>query len=212
MLRRPFFFTVLLSLLLVALGFMLGQFHVVSGGSFWPSSESLLRVRSFFSAADDGTGAKEKEEMPGECLLESGNGELYPSIEVPGEVGGLALDLIISGEEAVALASQIYGDVDCVESVLIPSYSNGEERVTIWIFSMLSPAEAEVYLEKINRRVLSSERFTVCDSFFIQETQIHHVQGLDMINYYYASGSNVFWHSLVSDDPLPLFLEFYEGL
>lgn len=210
MLRRPLLYTVLLSILLVGLGFMLGQHHILHGGSFWPSFEMLSRGAGFFDAPKEEVMAEEKELGAADIELMNDTADPYPSIEVPLQVGKLSLERMLSGEEAIRLFQKIFGDKDMIQEVLIPCYTNSDEQVIVWVFSMFSPAEAEAHLEQINTRMQKSEKFNTCGSFFIDDIQIYHVQGLEMNNYYYAREEKVLWLSLVSGQPLPLFLQFYE--
>lgn len=125
-------------------------------------------------------------------------------------VGSLHLDKLTTGPEALEHALRIHGDDAPFDGVYIPSYSGGEERVTVWIFEIHSVYDAAVHLKKINDHIYANHDPGTYGSFYLQDVQVFHLNISNENNYYYRKHNKIYWISMVTNDPIPLFLRFYE--
>lgn len=212
--HRQSLYTVVFSLLLIGLGFFLGQYYAVSKGRLWHLGKIISGANSF--SAQEVLDAEVKnfsntmeEKSPiletGELLLEEEKGLQFPS-----KVGDLYIDKIVSGKEALEHSQQIFGTDAPVKRVFIPYYSNSENQAVVWVFEMNSAHEALQYMEKINLYISESKTLQDCGSFFMENVEVYYVKGLNYDNYYYYKNNFIYWISLVTSDPATLFLTFYE--
>jgi len=206
--RHQPFFTWVLSLLLIGLGFLLGHYHALHNGflpqgvALWTAS-GLLPMRAemgdftpmLVTAIAEEIGLKQDAE---ERLL------------FPARVGDLQMERIISGEEAISHAQKIHGDKAPLARVFIPYYSGKDEQVTVWVFRMDSAHNAKTHMEKINERMAETQNENNFSTFYMQDVQINYLQSGNTKNYYYRKGNDIYWISMVTSDPTPLFLRFYE--
>lgn len=210
--KKQGLFFILYSLLLLSAGFLLGQLFVFSRGIY--SWETIP-----WNSQDYFTSSPVNGEM---ALLESGEGVVLDSperegngteqerIDFPSHVGNFYMDKIVLGEEALSYAQKIHGSEAPIKRVFIPYYSNMKEQVIIWVFELESLKEAIRHMERINDRLQKSQQYEEPESFFLQNVEVHYVQGMNLDNYYYRKGHVIYWVSIIAEDPIPLFLKFYD--
>ena len=206
--RHQPIFTWVLSLLLIGLGFLLGHYHALhngflpQGGAFWTASGLL----PMWAEMGDYTPLLITA-ITEEIGLKPGADE---RLLFPARVGELHMDKLISGEEALSHARKIHGDNAPLARVFIPYYSSKDEQVTVWIHQMDSVQNAKMHMEKINERMAETQNEENYSVFYMQDVQINYLQSGNTKNYYYREGNDIYWVSMVTSNPTPLFLRFYE--
>jgi hypothetical protein len=203
-----------MSLLLVGLGFLLGQYYAIARGKLWQTSKVIWSTADFptfgsFKEGDKIFSSIVNDESIVQEFKEN-SPEEEKDVQFPSKVGNLYIDKIISGKEALEHSQQIFGSEAPVKRLFIPYYSSSENQAVVWVFEMNSPVKALQYLEKINLRIEESETFHHSGSFFLQNVEVYYVKGLNFDNYYYCKDNIIYWISLIAHDPIPLFLKFYE--
>lgn len=209
--HRQIWYMVAMSFLLVGIGFFLGQYYATSKGMFWQTDGTI------WSNADHlvfYTGSDQEHEfssvLTNNLELAEELCESNEELQFPSKVSNLYMDKLVSGKEALDHSFQILGSEAPINRVYIPHYSSGEDEAIAWVFELDSSFEANQYLNKINDRMQESETCEQSGSFFIQNIKVFYVKGLDYDNYYYLKNSIIYWFSFLADDPMPLFLKFYE--
>ncbi len=208
--RREVVFTCLLSFLLIGLGFLLGRYYALNGGLIRGQSSINWTVPSlFFSRVETfdytpllGTFTLDAD-MPGQEPLKA-------DLHFPARVGRLNMDKLISGKEALEHAQRMHGYDAPIVRVFIPYYSSADEQVTVWVFEMDTALEARKHLGKINERMSALKDGGKFGSFFLQDVEVYYLNHCHTDNYYYRKDNMIYWVSLNSSDPIPLFLRFYE--
>ncbi|MDO9536240.1 MAG: hypothetical protein Q7J85_13175 [Bacillota bacterium] len=209
--HRQTWYMVVMSLLLVGIGFFLGQYYAISKGTFWQTNGT------FWSTDDHPilyTGSDQEHEFSS-ILLNSLQFTEEPSdateeLQFPSKVSNLYMDKLVSGKEALDHSYQILGSEAPINRVYIPHYSSEKNQAIVWVYEMNSSPEAHEYLNKINYRMEESETCEQSESFFIENIKVFYVKSLDYDSYYYRKNNFIYWFSFQSDDPIPLFLKFYE--
>lgn len=212
--HRESWYVVIMSLLLIGIGFFFGQYYAVSRGMLWQTSELVCNCPDFPVLTPDRNDENESS-VPGyvsiapkvksHSIIEE---EVEPTF--PSQVGAYYLDRVVSGREAMEYSQRIFGMEALVEKVFIPHYSSTDSHLVIWVFEMDAALEARICLEKINNHLEESDTFERCRSFSLQNVKVYYANGLDYNNYYYRKNNIIYWFSFTIDDPIPLFLEFYE--
>lgn len=209
-LHRQSLYTIIFSLLLVSIGFFLGQYYAVSRGRLWHLGKIISGTSSFSSPQVIDAGDKKTFNVSMDDKTFIPEKEEGKRLQFPSKVGNLYIDKIISGKEALEHSQQIFGTDAPVKRLFIPYYSNSENQAVVWVFEMNSSYEARQYTEKINLYISDSKTLQDCGSFFIDKVEIYYVKGLNYDNYYYYKNNFIYWISLVTKDPATLFLTFYE--
>ncbi len=204
--RRDLYFTCVLSFLLIGMGFVLGHYYAVYDG-FLSKEDSLSWAAAYPLTGVDGSSPSFTAGMLSDAPWKQKPGEelLYPD-----RIGSLHMDKLITGEEALEHAWRIHGDDAPFKDVFIPHYSGRDEQVTIWIFEIGSRSEAVKHLRKINDRITATHDPDNRGAFYLQNVPVFHLKSNSENYYYYRKDNNIYWISLITNDPLPLFLLFYE--
>lgn len=203
--QRDSFLYWLLCFILIGVGFVLGIYYSANGGILRQGNSISLTAPSQLTQ----TGTNSPLFMA--RLLIDAPWKQEPDEEMlfPAHVGTLQMDKLIAGSDALAYAKRIHGNDAPLESVFIPTYSNRNERVTAWVLEMHSTHEAIKHLRKINNYI-SKQHPENYGSFYLQDVQVFHLQACSENSYYYRKDNTIYWVSLVTSDPIPLFLRFYE--
>ena len=208
--HRQIWYTVVMSFLLVGIGFFLGQYYAVSKGMFWQANGTLWGTVDhpvFY------TGSNQESEfsfLNNFDFTEEPSDDCNQELQFPSKVSNLFMDKLVSGEEAMDHSLQIFGSEAPMKRVYIPHYSNSENQAIAWVFEMNSSPEANEYLNKINYRMKESESSVQSESFFIQNIKVFYVKSMDFDNYYYRKNNIIYWFSFKSEAPIPFFLKFFE--
>jgi hypothetical protein len=212
-LHRQLWYTVIMSLLLIGVGFFLGEYYAISRGILSENSRLFCSFTDIPVFSSDSGGRNKPALGFGSVTvaeLKTKSAEKQVELGFPPRVGDFYLDRVVSGKEALEHSQKIFGAEISVENVFIPHYSSRDDQLFIWVFEMDSLLEAKECLDKVNNRIDESDTFEQVKSFFIQNVEVYYVKGLDYNNYYYRKNNTIYWFSSVIDDPIPLFLEFYE--
>ncbi len=203
---RQAFKLFLLAIIFTGIGFLLGYF-------FFPGNGNLQGKRLLWSAPCDTFNPAEKKALSF-LAEEMFVGEPPPEvddIQFPSTIAGLMMDKLITGEEALDYARRIHGEDNPIQRVFISHYSGKHEQVILWLFEFPTSEEALEYMKKVNNRINKSRICQKCGFFYLQNVKINYVQGLQLNNnYYYNKQKIIYWISLLNNDPIPLFLKFYE--
>ncbi|MEW5921859.1 MAG: hypothetical protein AB1796_13110 [Bacillota bacterium] len=207
--RRQIFLTSILSLLLIGLGFVLGHYYASSGSFLRKGSYVAWTAPSLFWSRVE---TVEYPPLLTAEIIEVDRWEREAKVELhfPARVGRLHMDKLISGKEAMEHAQRIHGNDAPLVRVFIPYYTSNDEQVTVWIFEIETVFEAKRHMDKINERMAETQDEDKCGSFYLQDVEINYLQSYNMNNYYYRKDNKIYWISLKSPDPIPLFLRFYE--
>lgn len=200
--NRDSWLTLILSLLLIGMcvvGYVYTTgYRALSGNKPITWAAPLIETGTDFSYFSSS--------MLGDAIkLEHGEENLFPC-----QVGELYLEKFASGEEALVHAYRIHGEDAPFERVFIPFYRGHGEKVTVWIFETSSNVAAKKHILKMRDRISESHEPDRLGSFFLQNVQISHLKDSNTYNYFYRKGDIIYWVSLATTDPLPLFLRFYE--
>ncbi|MGI6317219.1 MAG: hypothetical protein GX263_04030 [Firmicutes bacterium] len=210
--HRQLWYTVTMSLLLIGIGFFLGEYYAISRGILNKDSRLFCSIADFPVSIADGGGNKQVTGFGSVSTaeLQINSTDEHGELRFPSKVGGFYLDKVVSGKEALEHSRRIFGVEVPVENVFIPHYSRRDDQLFIWVFELDSLLEAKKCLDKVNKRIDESDTFEQVKSFFLQNVEVYYVKGLEYNNYYYRKGNIIYWFSSIIDDPIPLFLEFYE--
>jgi len=213
-LHRQSVYLVILSLLLVGLGFFLGQYYALAKGMLWQATKIVWSANDSPSPGSVEKGDKLFLHISGNTTqlqeLEEHSTQEATELQFPSKVDNLYIEKIISGKEALEHSQNIFGTEAPVKRLFIPYYSSSENQVVVWVFEMNSSLEARQYTEKINLYINESETCSNSGSFFLQNVEVNYVEGLNYDNYYYCKNNIIYWITLAAKDPMPLFLRFYE--
>jgi hypothetical protein len=206
--RHQPFFNWVLSLLLIGLGFLLGHYHALHNG-FLPQGGAFLTASGLLPMR-----AEVGDYTPLLITAITEEISLKPEAEerllFPARVGDLQMNKLISGEEAMTHAQKIHGDNAPLARVFIPYYSSKDEQVTVWIFEMASVQNAKMHMEIINERMTETQSENSFSTFSLQDVEVYYLQSGNTNNYYYRKDNVIYWISMVTSNPAPLFLRFYE--
>lgn len=195
--HRQTLVTLILSLLLVATGFILGQFYTSINGV--PVINSL----PFYQDEEEGLDEREEER---EITLLSANNDQYFSamnraLDIPQELDTLRLLRVVEGEDALEESMRFLGGSDAIKSVTIPYYVSGNSQATVWVIETHTIEEAGRILERMNYRLSDSDLFYNHGCFAQNDLTVHLVEGFNMHNYFYQRDNFIFWMSIVSEEP-----------
>ena len=204
--RRNVLFNWILSFLLIGIGFVLGQFYASNDGFSQQGKTLAWAAPSLLTEAGGSSPLFMGSMLPDAPWKQ----ELDEEILFPARIGTLHMDKLIAGPEALEHALRIHGEDAPLVNVFIPYYSGREEQVTVWIFEIHNSLEAVKHLKKINDRITGKHDPCNYGSFYLQDVQVFHLQVSNVNNYYYRKGDSIYWISLITNDPIPLFLRFYE--
>ncbi len=204
--RRCLYFSWVLPFLLIGMGFMLGHYYAGYGG-LSHQEDRLSWAASYPLAIAGGSSPSFSAGMLPDAPWKQEPGE---DILFPARVGSLHMDKLITGTEALEHALRIHGDDAPFDSVFIPYYSSRDEQATVWIFEIHSTHAAIKHLIKINNYIMANHDPNNHGSFYLQDVKVFHLQGCSENYYYYRKDNNIYWISLITNDPIPLFLRFYE--
>lgn len=204
--RRDLLLNLSLSFILIGIGFMLGNFYAGNGG-FSRQEKTLTWTAPSMLTEMGGT---PPSFMAGILLDAAWKQDATGDIIFPTRVGALHMNKLTTGPEALEHALRIHGDDAPFDGVYIPSYSSGEEQVTVWIFEIHSVYDAIKHLKKINDHIFINHDSGNYGSFYLQDVQVFHLQVDNKNNYYYRKDNKIYWISMATNDPIPLFIRFYE--
>lgn len=194
-----------LAFIFIVIGFLLGRFFPLANGKSQGKKALCMTPCSVNNLVQQSSNLVLLEGM---ITCESSPG--VEDISFPSSVGDFFMDKLITGEEALQYANRICGDDAPIQQVFISRYSSGAEQVILWIFEFSSTTEAREHMEKVQLRINDSQICTPSSSFYLENVEINFVQGLKLDNYYYNKQNLIYWVSLLTEDPIPLFLEFYQ--
>lgn len=201
--------TCILSLLLIGLGFVLGHYYASNGSLLRQGNNIAWTAPSVFWSKVE-TMEYSPLLTPGLMEADSLERDFKAELLFPARVGRLQMDKLVSGKEAMEHAQRIHGSEAPLVRVFIPYYSSNNEQVTVWVFEIETVHEAIRHMQKINERIMETQGEDGCSSFYMQDVEINHLLSANTNNYYYRKDNMIYWISLNSTNPIPLFLHFYE--
>lgn len=142
-----------------------------------------------------------------------------PASEPPGEtetafpptLQGLNLGQVVSGPRALDMISKLHGtDIEIKQGYII-SYGGPGGQITIWISESNNSAEAKRLFDIMDKKIIESNKspgqssgppFTDRRTFRQNDVDVVAVKGMGMENYYYQTGSKVYWIAAGVADPV----------
>ena len=208
MMRRNLYYTWVLSFLLIGMGFVLGYYYTGYGGFPIHRGNTLSWAAGPPPLTE--TGGNSPSFAAG--MVPDAPWKQEPAVDIhfPAYVGLLHMEKLISGNEALEYALRIHGDDAPFDGVFIPYYRSRDEQVTVWLFETYSNFDAKKHLNKINNYITANHVPDNRSTFYLQDVQVFNLKKCNEYNYYYRKDNNIYWLSLITKDPIPLFLRFYE--
>ena len=134
--HRQSVYLVILSLLLVGLGFFLGQYYALAKGMLWQATKIVWSANDSPSPGSVEKGDKLFLHISGNTTqlqeLEEHSTQEATELQFP-KVDNLYIEKIISGKEALEHSQNIFGTEAPVKRLFIPYYSSSENQVVVWV-------------------------------------------------------------------------------
>ena len=116
----------------------------------------------------------------------------------PPELGGLPLVHLQRGGEALqAIRSLHAATIDIVDGY-VATYGRGHEQVVVWWSRAASEARAVELVEAMTEKIAASRTFSTPEPVTAEGRPLYFTVGAGMRNYYWASGTDVYWVGIVS--------------
>jgi len=146
--------------------------------------------------------------------------EITDNIKFPPQLGGLNLEQSVSGPEAIGMISQLHGTGITIKQGYIASY--GGKKIMIWVSESENPDEAKQLFDIMDRKIIEANTsqqnspgqdaaqnleqntgppFTDRRPMLENGINVIAVKGMGMENYYYRTGSLVFWIAVQGSQP-----------
>ena len=127
----------------------------------------------------------------------------------PKSLQRLPLAQVVSGPQAMGMISKLHGSDIVIKQGYIASYQGSQGQIMIWISESNTSSDAnqlfQIMDQKISQSGTSTQSgqppFTNRRELRINNVDVVSVQGMGMENYYYHSGTKVYWVAVAGVDP-----------
>lgn len=116
----------------------------------------------------------------------------------PPELGGLPLVHLQRGEEALQAINRLHATAIEIVDGYVATYGRGHEQVIVWWSRAASEARAVELVEAMTDKMAASPMFSRPEAVTAEGRRVYSTSGAGMRNYYWASGTDVYWVGIVS--------------
>lgn len=116
----------------------------------------------------------------------------------PPELGGLPLVHLQRGEEALQAIRGLHATAIDIVDGYVATYALGDEQVVLWWGRAASEARAVELVEAMTEKMAASRTFSPPEPVTAEGRPLYFTVGAGMRNYYWASGTDVYWVGIAS--------------
>lgn len=136
-------------------------------------------------------------------------------LSFPETLQGLKLGEVVSGPQAIAMISQLHGTDIKIKQGYIAVYGEEQNQITMWVSESGSKTDAEELFKIMDVKIKAAAAspkapFTDRRVMTKQGKKVIAVKGMGMENYYYKSGTLVYWIAAGGVDPVKALEETLE--
>ncbi|MCF6095194.1 hypothetical protein L1765_14615 [Microaerobacter geothermalis] len=125
--------------------------------------------------------------------------ENFDQNKIPYKLGDFSLVNKIEGPQAMEQIRYLHGKEIPIDNAFILEYQGRNGHATVWISESNEEGNAEKLFRRMNGLMDNSKVYTNHKEITIDGITLQYVYGMEMDNYYYFSGNQVIWISLVGD-------------
>lgn len=129
----------------------------------------------------------------------------------PSQLDGLPLVNLQRGEEALEAINRLHATAIEIVDGYVATYGRGHEQVIVWWARAASEARARELVEVMTEKMAASPMFSQPRPVRLGGRRLYFTEGAGMRNYYWASGTDVYWAGIVSSREGPLVEALLEG-
>lgn len=130
----------------------------------------------------------------------------------PQTLAGMSLANISSGDQAMAMISKLHGTNITIKQGFIAQYMGASSQMTVWISESNNDTEAIRLMEIMDKKIPASKAFTGRREVKVDGPKVVYVQGMGMDNYYWQTGTKVYWIAVGGADSIPVLKEVMKSL
>lgn len=136
-------------------------------------------------------------------------------LSFPETIQGLKLGEVVTGPQAMAMISQLHGTDIKIKEGYIAVYGEEKSQITIWVSESNTRKEAEELFKIMDVKIKAAADspkapFTDRRVMTKEGKKVIAVKGMGMENYYYKSGTLVYWIAAGGVDPVKTLEETLE--
>lgn len=146
------------------------------------------------------------------------NGKSLTESSFPKTLQGLPLVQVVSGPQAMGMISELHGSSIAIKQGYIAQYQGAQGQIMIWISESNNSSEAAQLFQIMDQKISQPSGksgqppFTNRSELKIDGYKVIAVQGMGMENYYYQSGTKVFWVAAAGVNPMKTLEEVMKTL
>jgi len=143
-------------------------------------------------------------------------------INFPEQLGGMRLEQSVSGPQAIDMISQLHGTGISIRQGYITSYAGAQGKIMIWVSESDTSEEAGQLFDIMDRKIIEANTsegtaaggppFTDRRTMTQNGIDVVAVKGMGMENYYYRTGSLVYWIAVEGPEPEQILEEAVDKL
>lgn len=127
-------------------------------------------------------------------------------LQFPETIQGLTLKEVVSGPQAMAMISRLHGTDIQIKQGYIAVYGEDPNQITMWVSESETRKEAEELFKIMDVKIKAasaSPKAPFTDRRVLTKAgkKVIAVKGMGMENYYYKSGTLVYWIAAGGVDP-----------
>lgn len=136
-------------------------------------------------------------------------------LNFPETIQSLKLREVVSGPQAIAMISRLHGTDISIKQGYIAVYGEGKNQINIWLSESGTKKEAEELFKIMDVKIKAASAspkapFTDRRVMTKEGKKVIAVKGMGMENYYYKSGTLVYWIAAGGVDPVKALEETLE--
>jgi len=192
----------------------------MSGKYVKPAGIALVLVLALTTAIflySDRTSDYPPDEQKTEDVKKTAN-----EINFPEQLGGMSLEQSVSGPQAIDMISQLHGTGISIRQGYITSYAGTQGKIMIWVSESDTSEEAGQLFDIMDRKIIEANTsegtaaggppFTDRRTMTQNGIDVVAVKGMGMENYYYRTGSLVYWIAVEGPEPEQILEEAVDKL
>ena len=120
--------------------------------------------------------------------------------QLPGQIAGLPLTNLTTGQQAIQEINQLHGKAFDLTSGTVGSYGQ-DHQVIMWVAAAADiPTAVEILVAMRDRIAEGNSPFTLTGELQNGNRTIYTLDGLDQVHFYFQSGKQIVW--VAADAPL----------
>jgi hypothetical protein len=132
----------------------------------------------------------------------------------PKSSGNMERTLYITGEEAIESVMKLHrgSDIELEDAVVCEYKGANGANMIIWASLSGNKNEANILLDRMNKKMPSSKMYRDFRSFMYKGQEIFSVKGMGMENYYFVRGKWNYWIAIKNADSENILKTFLDKL